>query len=95
MVRHDFSCPNPKFWRHPIRPADAHAHQSFHFQKIPGGLNFNIFGENCHAASFYIKEQVQAKKLNLSFKNYNFWPRAQSFHFQKILFRHQNCATLF
>ena len=34
-------------------------YQSFHFQKIPGGLNINIFCENWHKASFYIKAQVQ------------------------------------
>ena len=30
-----------------------HARHSFHFQKIPGGLNINIFWENWHKASFY------------------------------------------
>ena len=35
-VRHDFRSPNPKFRRVRVR-------QSFHFRKIPGGLNINIF----------------------------------------------------
>ena len=37
-VRHDFKSPNPKF-----RSAPVHACQSFNFQKIPWGLNINIF----------------------------------------------------
>ena len=43
-----------------------HSRQSFHFQKIPQGLNINIFCENLHEASFYIKQQVQ---FFFSFKN--------------------------
>ena len=34
--RYDFISPNPKFWL-------SRARQSFHFQKIAGGLNINIF----------------------------------------------------
>ena len=57
-VEYDFRSPNPKFWRvHTL----AHASQSFHFQKIPGGQNINIFCENWHETSFYIKEQTQKK----------------------------------
>ena len=48
------------------RRATAHAQQSFHFEKIPGGLNINIFCENRHDASFYIKEQTQ--KTNSKFE---------------------------
>ena len=58
------------FWCRCKRRAAPHAHQSLHFQKIPGGLDINIFGENWHEASFYIKEQDKQK--NWSFKNYNF-----------------------
>ena len=43
-----------------------HSRQSFHFQKIPQGLNINIFCENLHEASFYIKKQVH---IFFSFKN--------------------------
>ena len=52
----------------------AHAHQSFHFQKIPGGPNMNIFDENWHEASFYIKEQTQIQIWTLTFKKYHFGP---------------------
>ena len=37
--RHDFRSPNPTH----AHGALAHKHQSFHFQKIQGGLNINIF----------------------------------------------------
>ena len=37
----------------------ARSRQSFHFQKIPGHPNINIFFENWQEASFYIKEQTQ------------------------------------
>ena len=47
--------------------------QSFHFQKIPGGLNFNIFCENRHEASFYIKELTQEKKSKFEFLKLPFW----------------------
>ena len=43
----------------------AHELQSFHFQKIPGGVNINIFCENGHEASFYIKEQTQKNKFEI------------------------------
>ena len=43
----------------------AHAHQSYYFQKIPGGPNINIFCENWHGASFYIKEQTQKYKFEI------------------------------
>ena len=33
----------------------AHKRQSFHFQKLPGDPNINIFCENWQGASFYIK----------------------------------------
>ena len=36
----------------------AHERQSFHFQKILGGQNINIFCENGPEASFYTKEQT-------------------------------------
>ena len=45
--------------------APAHARQSFNFQNNPGGLNINIFGENRHDASFYIKEQTQKNKFEI------------------------------
>ena len=45
--------------------APAHMRQSFHFQKIPGGPNINIFCENWHEASFYIKEQTQKYKFEI------------------------------
>ena len=38
------------------------ARKSFHFKKIPGGPNINIFCKNWHEASFYIKEQTQKYK---------------------------------
>ena len=41
------------------RGAPAHARQSFHFRKIPGGLNINIFCENWYKAFSYNKEQTQ------------------------------------
>ena len=34
----------------------AHARQSFHFQKIPGGKILIVFDEHWHEASVYIKE---------------------------------------
>ena len=37
----------------------------FIFLKIPGGPNINIFDENWHGASFYIKEQTQKYKLEI------------------------------
>ena len=37
----------------------AQAHQRFNFQKIQGDLNINIFCENWHETSFYIKEHTQ------------------------------------
>ena len=37
----------------------VHARQSFHFEKFPARLNINIFCENRHEPSFYIKEQTQ------------------------------------
>ena len=40
--------------------------QSFHFPKIPGGLNIKFFCENRHEASFYIKEQMQENKFEIS-----------------------------
>ena len=43
----------------------APARQSFYFQKIPGGLNINIFCENRHEASIYIKEQTQKNKFEI------------------------------
>ena len=43
----------------------AHAHQSYYFQKIPGGPNINIFCENWHGASFYIKEHMQKYKFEI------------------------------
>ena len=58
-VRHDFRSPNPNFLLLRSRRLLAHARQSLHFQKIPRGLNINIFCENRHEASFYIKEQTQ------------------------------------
>ena len=52
----------------------AHGGQSFHFKKIPGGLNiFFFFFENRHEASFYIKEQTQKKKFNFKFYKLLFW----------------------
>ena len=42
-----------------VRRSPAQASQSFHFQKIPGDLNINMFCENWHEASFYIKGQTQ------------------------------------
>ena len=45
--------------------APAHARQSFHFKKIPGGPNINILDENLHAASFYIKEQTRKYKFEI------------------------------
>ena len=60
-VRYDFRSPNPNFGRAP-----EHTSQSFNFQKIPGGPNINIFDENWHAASFYIKEQTQIYKFEIS-----------------------------
>ena len=41
------------------------ARQSFHFQKIPGGQNINIFCENRPEAFFYIKEQTQKNKFEI------------------------------
>ena len=41
------------------------AHQSFSFQKIPGGPNINIFCENWYEASFYNKEQMQKYKFEI------------------------------
>ena len=42
--------------------------QSFHFQKIPGGLNISIFlCENQHKASFYIKGAVSRDFQTLFF----------------------------
>ena len=41
------------------------ARQSFHFQKIPGGLNINIFFENWYKASFYNKVQKQKYKFEI------------------------------
>ena len=38
-------------WRTPVKV--------FIFKKIPGGQNINIFCENWHETSFYIKEQTQ------------------------------------
>ena len=38
---------------------------NFTFSKIPGGLNINIFGEYCHEAYFYIKEQMQKNKFEI------------------------------
>ena len=38
--------------------------------KKPGGLNINIFCENWHEASFYIKEQAQIFLLKFEFSNY-------------------------
>ena len=68
LTRHDFRSPNPNIL------ALAYTRQSFHFQKILWGLNFNIFCENWHEASFYIKEQAQIFFWNLSFQNYIFFP---------------------
>ena len=45
--------------------APAHVRQSFHFQKIPWGLNINIFCENRHEAFFYIKKQTQKYKFEI------------------------------
>ena len=42
-----------------VLSSPAQALQSFHFQKIPGDLKINIFCENWHEASFYIKGQSQ------------------------------------
>ena len=39
--------------------------QSFHFQKIPGGLNINILCENLYKSSFYKKEQTQKYKFEI------------------------------
>ena len=51
------------------RGAPAHACQSFHFQKIPGGLNINIFFENenfdAHARVPCVR--ARAKILDLDF----------------------------
>ena len=44
----------------------AQARQSFDFQKTPGGLNSNIFCENGHEASFYIKNK--RRKTNSIFE---------------------------
>ena len=42
------------------------ARQSFHFQKIPGGLNINIFFfKNQHEASFYMNK---CRNTNLKFE---------------------------
>ena len=44
----------------------AHVCPSFHFKKIPGGPNINIFFcENWQGASFYIKEQTQKNKFEI------------------------------
>ena len=51
-----FRSPIPKFRRAP---------QSFHFQKVPGGPNINIFCENWQGASFYIKGQTQKCKFEI------------------------------
>ena len=45
--------------------ASAHARQSFHFQKMPGGLNINIFCENWYKASSYNKEQTQKYEFEI------------------------------
>ena len=50
---------NPNF-----RCTEAHARQSFHFQKIPGGPNINIFDENWNGASFYKNKR---RNTNLKF----------------------------
>ena len=69
-----------KFWRvHAL----AHASQSFHFQKIPGGQNINIFCENWHETSFYIKEQTQKKCEILLLKTSILDPRIIFFYFLK------------
>ena len=67
-----------------IFSALAHAWQSFHFQKIPRGLNINIFCENLHEASFYIKEQTQKNKFEIwVFKTTILDPRKGRFWFLK------------
>ena len=47
--------------------------QSFHFQKIPGGLNINKM-KNDKKLSFTIKNKRRKQIQNSSFKNYNFGP---------------------
>ena len=43
----------------------AQTRQSFHFLKIQGSLNINIFDENRHEASLYIKERTQKNKFEI------------------------------
>ena len=43
----------------------AHERQSFHFKKIPGGQNINIFWWKFPWSFFYIKEQTQKYKCEI------------------------------
>ena len=69
--------------------------QSFHFQKIPGGLNINIFCENWHEASFYIKEQTHQKNRNLRFINYFLDPQKSTFSVFEEEPPQQICSSCF
>ena len=48
-----------------ISACGSHWRQSFHFQKILGGPNINVFCEKWHESSFYIEEQTQKNKLEI------------------------------
>ena len=47
------------------RACTLHEWQSFHFQKIAGAFNMNIFCENLQNPSLYFKEQWKIRKLEI------------------------------
>ena len=64
--------------------APVNTRQSFHFWKIPGGLNINIFCENWYEASSYNKKQTQKYEFKFEFQNYFiFTPEKAHFWFLK------------
>ena len=66
------------------RRAPAHEHQSFHFQKIPGGLNINIFLKIGIKLPFTIKYKRRNTNFKFEFQNYFiFTPEKARFWFLK------------
>ena len=54
--------------------------QSFHFRKIPGGLNINIFFEDWYEASSYNKKQTQKYEFEIWVsKLFYFYPQKSPF----------------
>ena len=77
------------------------AHQSLHFEKIPGGPNIDIIlCENWHAAFIYIREQTQKNKFDIWVLKITILdPRKSGFYVfekntpQNVFFMFQLCSS--